>query len=226
MRSNIEFSDLEKIKYFDEICEKYYQKNFGLASKSEVDLLMFKFFYQNKLERKKNGEFNIDSDYLISKELGITQSRVRNLKIKKELVYPILDYNWKQQFLDLIEFAQYEEQTKKIIMNIPDPNLKIEIENHIEQRGLFIEKQLNSKLLIIRVEYFIELVISLDEKINQDELIETMKMKIEDLSLVDKKIMKKNFGKIVKEKGISSIELLSALVTIAPVVKPIFGIIN
>ncbi len=50
---NSEFSEEEKIKYFDEICEKYYRKNFGLTSKSEMDLLMFKFFYQNKLKRKK-----------------------------------------------------------------------------------------------------------------------------------------------------------------------------
>ncbi|MBO0466662.1 hypothetical protein JZO73_03845 [Enterococcus plantarum] len=223
---NNEFSEEEKIKYFDEICEKYYRKNFSLTSKSEMDLLMFKFFYQNKLKRKKSGDFNADSDYLLSKELGITQSRVRNLKIKKELVYPEQNYDWKEQFLNLISFAQYDEQTKKIIMNIPDPNLQIEIENHIEQRGLFIEKQLNSKLLQVRVEYFIELVISLDENISQDDLIENMKAQISELSSVDKKIMKKGFGKVVKEKGISSIELLSAIVTIAPAVQPIIAMIS
>lgn len=223
---NSEFSEEEKIKYFDEICEKYYRKKFGLTSKSEMDLLMFKFFYQNKLKRKKNGDFNADSDYLLSKELGITQSRVRNLKIKKELVYPEQNYNWKEQFLNLISFAQYDEQTKKIIMNIPDPNLQIEIENHIEQRGLFIERQLNSKLLQIRVEYFIELVISLDENISQDKLVENMKAQISELSSVDKKIMKKGFGKVIKEKGISATELLAAIVTIAPAVQPIIAMIN
>ncbi|WP_270326535.1 hypothetical protein [Enterococcus malodoratus] len=158
--------------------------------------------------------------------MGITQSRVRNLKIKKELVYPEQNYNWKEQFLNLISFAQYDEQTKKIIMNIPDPNLQIEIENHIEQRGLFIERQLNSKLLQIRVEYFIELVISLDENISQDKLVENMKAQISELSSVDKKIMKKGFGKVIKEKGISAIELLAAIVTIAPAVQPIIAMIN
>lgn len=220
MRSNIEFSDIEKIKYFDEICEKYYKKNFGLSSKSEIDLLMFKFFYQNKLGKKKNGVFNADSDYLLSKELGITQSRVRNLKVKKELVYPELEYDWKQQFLELIDLAQYDEQNKKVIMNITDPNLQIEIENHIEQRGLYYEKQLNTKLLQLRVEYFIELVVSLDDSINQDELIKVMKTQIKALSLVEDRIMKKGFGKIAKEKGINSIELLSAITTIGTAIGP------
>lgn len=32
----IKFTDEQKIKYFDEICQLYYNKNFGLASKSEI----------------------------------------------------------------------------------------------------------------------------------------------------------------------------------------------
>ncbi|NSU94059.1 hypothetical protein HRH21_12700, partial [Enterococcus faecalis] len=95
-----------------------------------------------------------------------------------------------------------------------------------EQRGLFIERQLNSKLLQIRVEYFIELVISLDENISQDKLVENMKAQISELSSVDKKIMKKGFGKVIKEKGISATELLAAIVTIAPAVQPIIAMIN
>ncbi|MGX6961110.1 hypothetical protein [Vagococcus xieshaowenii] len=223
MNPKVEFSDSEKLKYFDEICEKYYQKNFGLTSKTEIDLLMFKFFYQNKIKKKAEGFFNADSDYLLSKELGITQTRVRNLKIKKELLYPEENKDWKKDFLDLIAFAQYDEQTKKMILNISDPNLQIEIENHIEQRGLYIEKQLNSKLLIIRVEYFIELVISLDSTVSQDELIETITTQIDELKSLDKKMMQQGFGKVVIERGVNVINLLSALATISQTVGPILS---
>ncbi|MCR5143215.1 MAG: hypothetical protein K6C68_11950 [Ruminococcus sp.] len=47
---------IDKEKAFDEISELFYDHNFGTASKSEIELLMFKFLIEAMIEK------NIDPD--------------------------------------------------------------------------------------------------------------------------------------------------------------------
>ena len=87
----------QKAEAFDEIAELYYDKNFGTASKSEIDVLMFSI-YINRILEQSESEMNTYSDYILSKYLGITQSKVKNLKIKKELIYPRDEFRWEESF--------------------------------------------------------------------------------------------------------------------------------
>ena len=157
------FSTEEKVALFNEIANCYYKCNFGSLSKSEIDLLMFKFYYEKMMSENTNDDGTLDynaiSDYQIAKRLGITESRVRSFKVKYHLKYGD-DFEWKKAFAKLVSNARYEKETHKIIVNIPDPILYNEIQNFIEENGAYVEKQLNSKILQIRVEYFIELVVS------------------------------------------------------------------
>ena len=96
----IEFK--EKEKYFDEIAAKFFNRNFGTASKNDIELLMFKFYIEtliNDYEDKSDKTINYDniSDYKIARDLGITPQRVRNLKLKKDLVYP-QKFDWRVSF--------------------------------------------------------------------------------------------------------------------------------
>ena len=45
--------DEEKIKYFDEIASEFFNKNFGLRSKSEIDLLMFGIYLRKLIKENK-----------------------------------------------------------------------------------------------------------------------------------------------------------------------------
>ncbi len=173
-----DFSPDEKIKYFDEIASHYYNKNFGSFSKTDMDLLMFRFYIDKHttLDDSDCIDFSKCSDYKISKKLGITQQRVRNLKVKKELIYPSEGlYNWEKYFANLIENARYDSQSKKIYVNIPDPTLYLEIQNFLEENGAYIEKQLNSKLLVIRAEYFIDLVVNIEEGSTRNKIVRELK---------------------------------------------------
>ena len=118
---HIKFTNEEKISMFDEIASKFYNTNFGKFSKSDVELLMFKF-YIRKLTTDSVSEdgtiiYNKCSDYRISKELGISQQRVRNLKIKNQLENPI-PFDWQKALAKLTENARYDNVTKKVIVNI------------------------------------------------------------------------------------------------------------
>lgn len=56
-------------------------------------------------------------------------------------------------FAKLTENTRYDQDTGKVILSIPNPNLALEIQNFIEDSGAYVEKQLNAKLLQIRAEY-------------------------------------------------------------------------
>lgn len=158
-------------------------------SKSDFELMIFKFYIENLLSNNRDENnviknYNECSDYKISKDLGITPQRVSNLKVKKELVYPS-KYDWKKAFLKLTENARYDPVTKKVTINIPDPNLYLEIQNFLEEKGSYIEKQLNRKVMCLRAEYYIDLIISLnDSESERKEITEGLK----------KSFMKKNKG--------------------------------
>ena len=134
------------------------------------------------------------SDYKIAKRLGITESRVRSFKVKYHLKYGE-DFEWKRAFAKLIANARYEKETHKIIVNIPDPNLYIEIQNYFEENGAYVEKQLNSKILQIRVEYFIALVVSDEPEDNRKKVIKTLKEQFKTANKSEDLFDERNIGK-------------------------------
>ena len=190
---SINFTNEEKIKYFDEIASCFFNKNFGLKPKSEIDLLMFGIYLRKLIKENSDNRKVIDfkncSNYKISKELGITQQKVNNLKIKYQLEHPI-DYDWEDAFIDLINYARYDKDTHKIYINIPDPNLYLEIKNYIEESGGYVDVTLNKGLLILRVEYFIQLAI-----INDDE-----KSSKKNIKIIKDKLSKNNKDEIILTK--------------------------
>ena len=209
----VQFSDEEKIALFDVIADHFYKANFGQMSKSDIELMMFRFYMEKMIATYQNEDGTIDyrkcSDYKISKELGITQQRVRNLKIKKELIYPT-QYDWKSALASLTENAKYDKITNKIVLNIPDPNLYIEIQNFIEEQGAYVEKQLNSKVLQIRAEYYIDLIISLEEDASRKEIIK----KIKDSCKKDVLFDERNIGKTLIRAAVDVTTLAANLCSI------------
>ena len=108
----IEFTNKEKVEMFDEIAKKFYNHNFGTFSKSEMELMMFNFYIKKivstNVESDNTLNYNYSSDYYISKDLGITQQKVNNLKIKNQLVNPI-EFDWKKSFLKLVGNARFDK---------------------------------------------------------------------------------------------------------------------
>lgn len=161
-------TDKDKANAFDQIAQCYYFGNFGKMSKTDFDVLMFSIYLEKILEKNEN-DMNSYSDYKLSKLLGITQSKVSNLKVKKELAYPYKKFDWKKSFSRLLEKARFDDG--KIKINIPDKNLYNEIKNAIEVNGGYVEKQLNSSLLQVPVEYYLDLVYSVSDDKEKEKII-------------------------------------------------------
>lgn len=178
-------SEEDKAKAFDKIAERYYCMNFGSMSKSDFDVLMFSIFIEQILNEKQS-DYSAYSDYTLSKQLGITQTKVSNLKVRKQLLYPYEPFDWKQSFLRISNQAIYENERIKLF--IPDKNLYLEVKNAIEDMGGFVEIQLTSNLLQVRLEFFLDLMLALDDKKGRDALRKQIKEKIES-SLQDIKVI-------------------------------------
>lgn len=170
-------SDEEKVKAFDQIAELYYNRNFGTASKAETDLLMFKFYYDAMLSRSRKEEsgiidYHACSDYKIGKQLGLTEQRVRNLKRRKELVYPSEDFDWMRELANLLSDERcVNVENGSVIISIPDPNLYAAIEDFISDKGGYLNYHLNSKVLDIKIEYLTALAVEFEDEATKKKIM-------------------------------------------------------
>jgi len=210
--ANMKFTENEKLTAFDRMAEMFYSANFSRATKAEIELLMFDIYLEKLISQAKNDDGSVDyskcSDYKISKELGITQDRVRNLKVKKQLVYPI-EYDWQQSLAKLTKNARYDQISHKITIGIPDPNVHLEIQNFIEENGGYIEKQLNGKLLQIRAEYYIDLVASLEDETSRKKIVKCIKKQIKESGKDDTTFDEVNIGKSLLDAGVNVTTLMA-----------------
>lgn len=60
--------------------------------KTYFETLLFSLYLDHILDISED-DMNTYSDYTLSKYLGITQSKVSNLKVKKELQYPYAKFD-------------------------------------------------------------------------------------------------------------------------------------
>ena len=214
---NVSFTQDEKAKLFDKMADCFYNANFGQMSKADIELLMFNFYIEKMISDSKNPDGTVDyrkcSDYKISKELGITQQRVRNLKVKNQLIHPI-QYDWKAALAKLTENARYDKDSGKVTMNIPDPNLYLEIQNFIEEQGAYVEKQLNSKILQLRAEYYIDLVIALESEESRKRIIKSLRKHFRDTGKDENAFDEKNVGKSLIDLAVNVSTLAANLTTI------------
>ena len=188
----------DKARAFDKMAREFYFCNFGTMSKADFETLMFSLYIDQILDRSE-ADFQTYSDYILSKQLGISQSRVSSLKEKKELKYPYPNFDWKKSFLRLVSNARYEDEKIKVF--IPDRNLYLEIKNAIETNGGYVDKQLNSKLLQIRPEYFVDLLMLVsdetDRSVIQKKIKETLKSKDLDSDFLNQM----SFGEYIKSNA-------------------------
>lgn len=187
--------DKSKADAFDAIAEKYYYTNFGSLSKSDFDVLMFSLYLERILDLSEENAISY-SDYTLSKLLGITQSRISNLKVKKELQYPYDKFSWQKSFERIVENYRYEKG--KIMLFIPDKNLYLELKNAIEEHNGYIERTLNPTLLQIAPEYFIDLLLTATPEENRQILIEKVKSEFSKHKFDSFDLEKKSIGEILK----------------------------
>lgn len=221
---------IDKEAAFDQLAELFYDRNFSAASKGEIELLMFSIYMEAviKEESDENGVLNYPgaSDYEIGKELGITEARVRNLKMKKQARYPV-QFDWKESVYSLIDFIRYENN--KIIIPTPDPNLASEIKNFIRKNGGYIEFDSGVDFIRIRVEYFLLLMYYTLDETDKEKFHKEMKKRLkeknkheDDYEYVDKRELVTDMMSMAGQAidlASSIVEIVSPTNTLAKIIR-------
>ena len=148
----MDFTVEEKCAIFDKIEAQYFNRNFGTMSKVDFETLLFSEYIEHCI--KSGVSFD---DYSLSKSLGITQSRIRSLKERKELKYPCTSFKWEDAFAESVKNAKYDANDHYVKMIIQDVNVMNEVRNFIENQGWYDECSLNKKLLRIPLDCFVEI---------------------------------------------------------------------
>ena len=220
----------KKAKLFDRIADEYYNVNFGTFSKSQIDLLMFSIYLDELIEA---GE--CFDDYTLSKQLGIVQTSVRQFKKKKQLIYP-RDYKWYEVFLKYNENAVFDGRGR-IVINIPDSDVYLELQHAIEEIGGYVEVQLNPKLLKIPPEYYIELLLKIHQTDNRSDVKSTEKIKRDFIKKLNECYLKDNelnceftnktFLTKLKEIGLKiGLDILMDVLPVPSIIAPIIKSLN
>jgi len=190
-------NDELKARAFDKIAENYYLGNFGSMQKSDIEVLLFSLFIERIL-KKSEDDLSTYSDYTLAKQLGVTQSKISALKVKKQLQYPYDGFDWKKSFERVCKNARYEN--KKIYINLRDRNLYYELKNAVDEKGGFVETTLTSNLLVISVADFYDLTQSIMSQNAIGALKKAITEKYHDDRQFCEEFDKKPLGKTLKTK--------------------------
>ncbi len=177
---------MEKID-FSEIAGKrieeseVFTRRFGSFSKADFEVLMFTIYLDSIKEPIR--------DYDISIALGITETKVRNLRIRSQLLYP-RELNWVGELSKSVEHGHYDPLTGQITVVVEDPSVLNYVKNKIETQFGVVGRSLNAKHLVLPVESFILLATCAEAE--PEETIKLLNKHLRDET--------KDKGKIEKEK--------------------------
>ena len=212
-----EFSNEEKEEFFQFFYDKFYNKNFGSLSKSDIELYVFQFLIK-KLRKLNSDGYAVNetklSDFKLACQLGVTPQKIRSLKLKERLLYPSSEYDWRKQFLQISHEAKYDPDKKRVIMNISDNWLFVNIQDFLEDKGEPIEIQLNGKILQIPIPYYIDLMVevcSVDDEKFKDKVARELEPLFTEKGLDMKKI-----GLSIKDAALDLATLGANLATLIP----------
>ena len=181
------FNDNEKNDIVKQIELMYFSQNFGSTSKADFELFLFAKFVQSRLRM----QLPVD-EYSLSKELGITQTRIRSLKERMGLKYADINpVNWRDELANALQNVQFEgkdngERFAKVI--VQDVSVMNEVRHAIEEHGWYDECSLNKKLLTIPLGCFVELFFDSEDFSNVFD--DTVKRKVKKYEAEDNEIAK------------------------------------
>ena len=150
-----------------EVIEQYLNRGFGSMNKNDFEVWIF-----NEWRKSQSKDL---SDYQISKELKISEAKIKRLKYEADLKYSFNEVELLDKFFCLVEKAKYKKEGEKLIFVISDKLLRQYITSVLEDDGRFLESSLTSSTVSIYIDDFIFLLekfkFNEEERKNIEELV-------------------------------------------------------
>ncbi len=202
MNEKIIAAAFAQVENAGELVKFYFEPSFGSRNKSDIDLMMFKIYYASL-----NGKGT--SDIEISRDLKITQAKVRSLKNRLRLVYPQEPgedlASCLEKLFAMTKRVHYDEKTNKIEITVLDFILYENLKDKLEENGASLDITLNPKLFSITAGQFVEFAL---DKLNAGQKKEIQKqLKMQGLKTEQGIIGKESFKKVLSfilKQGIST----------------------
>ncbi len=192
-----------------------FSKRFGTFSKADFEILMFTI-YLDMLDSPAK-------DYNISIDLGITESKVRQLRIKSQLLYP-RNLDWQDELHRAMEKGFYDQTNHTITIMIEDPSVQSLIKSKIESAYGVVQPTLNIKHLCMPVEGYILLASMMEE--DQELALRKLNEKVTATNIEIAKITRVNLAKRIWNKTADASNILTvvtAAITIWEKAKPLLN---
>ncbi len=195
-----------------------YTRRFGSFSKSDYETLMFSIYLDMLNKPARNYDISID--------LGITESKVRSLRVNSQLLYP-RDLSWQDELQKALHNAVYNENDKTITLMIEDPSIQNLLKNEIELAYGPVHLSLNPKLLTLSIEGYLLLALHIadDEEAAIKELNKRWSAETETTEKITKEsIIRSAWSKTNKLSLLKS--LLSCAGIVVPAARPILSLVS
>lgn len=207
MIDKIDKIDKDKLKSLIEESQLFTNR-FGSFNKSDYEVLMFTVYLDSLTSPAR--------DYEISIDLGITEQKVRSLRVKSQLLYPRV-INWVEQMRQALENGSYDDGM--ITITLEDPSVRNRIRYEVESKSGTVNLSLNRKQLVLPVESFLILAACAEK--DTDEVLQSLNKIFAGNEEIKGTIHKDKIGKRIFN-GVTNIgEKLQAVLTVFTVGKPI-----
>lgn len=131
--------------------KRYLKRGFGTMTKNDFEVFIF--------SELLNTKFADSSNYQISCELRIPESKVKRLRYEANLKYATdIETRSKQAFLTAIDKVKLRKDSNKITFVIEDIAARKYLENKLKIRGSFADFSFNSELVVVTIPDFAELI--------------------------------------------------------------------
>lgn len=192
-----------------------FTNRFGSFAKSDYEVLMFSIFLDLQDQPV--------SDYDLSIKLGITESKVRSLRVKSQLLYP-KNLSWSEELQKALQRGQFNKDDMTITIMIENPSVQNMLKHEIEEAYGMVHLSFNPKLMTLPVESYLILALKLED--NEDEALKRLNEKwlkenknAERITKED--LLKKMLKKLKGEAGVEA--LLEIAQDVIPGGKTILG---
>lgn len=197
----MEMKKEKQAENFRQLAKLYYEGNFGTVTKGEIDLLMFKFYYDSVLESYKDDEGKVDftkiTNYSMAKDLGVTSQRIAALRGKVELRYPSM-FDLEASFKELAKGSFCHVGEKYVTLSVSDPRLRNELEDLLIRKGEYVEHDNSLKTLKMAPSSYIGLFVDC-AGVAEDDLVKKLKDMVKDNEQVMANLTSSGWRKWMKE---------------------------
>ena len=127
--------------------ERYLHDGLGRMQKRDIDVLVFYLLLQD-------GQYNLPDDiFKAGRELGLTETRVRNLYQDVQLRFMQYDEDEAmRQLVEVVETGAIERSGEKLTFIIRDPLLRQYFEEWVAAEDGFTDSRFNKNLVVVTVD--------------------------------------------------------------------------